>query len=660
MIKFALNCLILFVFAATALSGCSKSKSKGASPRNTGGAVGSGGASGGGESTDGDPARSQGDADFSEEESRQVPKGDGSNNDGDDSEEASQNTGSGQINNKIRSKDLWIGPGSPIGSRVGTDIIHTKSTGERKSVSTTSGPSGSVVTIYPRQAQVVSATSNDMHSSDVQSGTSVVSRTSDYQPQHRVEIISKAPSAQPISTPFEQRNESLPAVSPQPAPSPHQNPRIRRPEDMTVKGTPKEERIYRSLRAPLQVKVYFLPDLENNTSKYDRKVVKQFENIIEKSDLENARRTTIVENDVYNRGYHITVGGDSYIPQKVFDGLRNQKVCDLNTVGACVVYERDTFDGITQDKVYVLAGASTDDSNYEYRVVRQEVKLGLFQKPRMLDGKEDGIYILTQAASFQDAMDQYNGLNSKPTAPASECSGPKDMNDPNEISAFDRMMARAKKLFTRNKTKANAGNGTFFCHIEAELKLVRRFFILDRITKAPNVDGIVDYSATKTSVGNNNFLYCENGDVKQKVRIVVNDFQKYRLGFATSRVTQKMWASGGGWANGALDIMTIREYDYGTQFDFQALVSGFSWTPLILSIRGDKQPIFAGQVGFVKPSFMFLNVNFSFAGWYQIGFDPSDTALYTYNKKTKQSEATLLNSQGEQVHWQTDKDWDKR
>ena len=98
---------------------------------------------------------------------------------------------------------------------------------------------------------------------------------------------------------------------------------------------------------------------------------------------------------------------ETFIPGTVAKALIDSRLCDLNTVGACLVLERDSrIKGNTENRAYLLGGygASNGPDNGDYNIVRKEIPASKALQEKInliLANQKDGIWVFTNAELAQ-------------------------------------------------------------------------------------------------------------------------------------------------------------------------------------------------------------------------------------------------------------------
>lgn len=357
-----------------------------------------------------------------------------------------------------------------------------------------------------------------------------------------------------------------------------------------------------------------------------------------KIDMANAVNTMFYPDDGYNtrvRSNPVT----PIIPQSLFSALKNNNACELNTVGGCIVLEKDTVEGKTQIATYYVGSAEDMKVANLPRVARKDVDAKLNQvMTQAFKGNADGILVFSAAGSEAEAKTMKSQLVSIEEAIAKEESaGQTTLADNQKVtpviveepSSTEQVADSAIDLKFEEDFKKDSGSRGFNrCSIVSTpkygggLKMVKRFFIADIVRTKKLPDGTKERVPTKIGKGK---LRCALADgSKQNINIVIKDFQTIRLGLAFGKNSQYIYATGVGFANGGRDILTIKSFGYLIEADLQVFLGGFVLNPIILSRKLQGTAILSGLVG-VVPQWTAPNINVAIGGWYEITVDPDDT-----------------------------------
>jgi hypothetical protein len=377
----------------------------------------------------------------------------------------------------------------------------------------------------------------------------------------------------------------------------------------------------------LPAEVIFSNELSAKSTESERKAIQE---VLIKVDLKNAYAATPVSDHVYG----ITVKSKEISPAvstALWNAIIPSSACDLNTVGACVVFEKDSASGKTVNSAYYVGSAQRATGSQSMRIARRDVSMKTLSKQvdEVLKNKADGIYIFSPAESravaeqLQAEAIEVEDIKNLEAEASQQNAKIKEAQTDEEKRFFENQVAEivAKSTYGQKREGSNALLN--YCHVRASLKMVKRFIIADIVRTKVNEAGVKEYVPTKVGKGH---IFCQLKDGRKEMpKIVLKDYQALRVGVALSHATQELFATGIGWANGALDILMMREFGYIIQADAQALVGGVSVSPIILSGRKDRNtPMISGMIS-VVPHWMLLNVNVTLTGWYEIGIDPDDT-----------------------------------
>ncbi|MEQ1664772.1 MAG: hypothetical protein ABL927_05295 [Bdellovibrionales bacterium] len=370
------------------------------------------------------------------------------------------------------------------------------------------------------------------------------------------------------------------------------------------------------------------------------------------------------------------------ISYNLSQALLNSAACDISTVGSCLVIEKDSANKKATRAYFVGSDVSENAKrNMLYRVgqVKTFFRMDLdssISNPKisnslssMLMGRTDGIYIYSTVANAKlarylqkDAVDLYSEtVNSQNVTSnkwatltvsaetiAAKIATPKSQNEAEQIEAdFKEAIAKSATSESVVKPTQNTKNLFNTCVVVSSLsdarytneglRLVKQVFVLSPIGTKKGDSGQEVLDPVRIGKGR---LICHLQDgTYQKVHVLIKDYQYFRVGFAMHDTRSSFFATGIGFANGALDILTIKKFVYPFEAGVSLPIAGINLTPLILN--GTQQGVkftLAGNVGFTAPKFMILNASMSlpviskitkahsmWAGHYEIVIDPDDT-----------------------------------
>ena len=319
--------------------------------------------------------------------------------------------------------------------------------------------------------------------------------------------------------------------------------------------------------------------------------------------------------------------------------------CDLNAVGPCIVLEKNTTATGVTERVFVLGSVTPVDSTKSVELARRNIGDENIRSKvhSFLNNKKDGLYVYSSAQSREETVEAYKSLISAEEAAeilrqdesiqaqANLDAKIKSILDESEKARISREIDEAVAMSTvKADVKNQKTSGLNKCLISSAesdkrpghgMKTVRRIVILDFVNFANVISGKgeLPYRIGK------GYLDCKlfNGDV-QHVAILIKEFiSPITVGIALTKNRQTLKAAGVGFANGARDILEIKDYRYIVEINATALGS-LSLSPFNFSANHPNAAVLAGVLGY-SDKIDWPGVRVTIGGNYEITVDPDDT-----------------------------------
>jgi hypothetical protein len=462
-----------------------------------------------------------------------------------------------------------------------------------------------------------------------------------------VSVVSAAPS---VVT-------SLPATPKKNTPVPQTKPDVKakpavkaaaKAEIKPVAQADQKPVIKAEVKRSLPVNLFYRGDLDQKETDNDKALIAK---IWSRSNIMKAQRAVNVSNEAYGVRL-ISTDTNPYISNDLYLSLVSTAACDLNLVGACVVFEKDSTSGKSVTNSYYVGSAPMNNFSSEVRVARSDVKDKTLQADvsEVLKSKADGIYVYSVAESaYQVKEAAKNSISAEEAAKiagetvaltaASAAAAVQIITDETEAAKARREIQEYVAKYTSSedtKKRMSSAKGGKWVHNDCIIKsvqndedpkhglrTVRRIFILDFVNVARMFQGKAEMPL---KIGKGRIL-CNMWDGKvQRVPVEIKEYvSPFTVGLVLSKSNQNLVAAGVGFANGAVDILMEKDFAGLVEVDAMALIGGLSFAPVILNGTGKGTPfILATQIS-VNPKWLLINTRASLGVRYEIGVDPDET-----------------------------------
>lgn len=465
----------------------------------------------------------------------------------------------------------------------------------------------------------------------------------------KIEVTPETPKSQP-------KQESAKAVVQEPTKqAPAQKPVVQKPVEQN-----------KPVKRVLPVSLSYASQTEKYETNSSQDLIAE---LFEKNKVMTARRASNIGDENYETvmknhpSLHVL-----YISNGLYDAIITPEhlkmsdrfyPCDLNVVGPCVVLEKDSASGKTQMRAYVVGSASRQEDYRKIDFVRKDFTDSALQ-PKIeafLRDRRDGIYAFSMAISREETVALEANLISAKEAKQMIAADEQAQNErvydakirsiteksekqrvSNEIDAAVEKFTDQKTISTQNFNKCSVVSSENKNPAHG-MKTVRRIFIADFV----NVIGLLSGKQELPLKIGKGTLNCKlvNGDV-QKVNILIKEYiSPLTAGLVLNRGKQNLYAAGVGVANGARDLLEIKDYYYLIEGEglqvlaasalgaptagiiASAFMGNLLVAPIVLGSK-DKSFVLAGVVSY-SLKLGLPSVRVTIGGRYEITIDPDDT-----------------------------------